>query len=117
MRWATANGYRAMGIPDGGSLVEGNKADLIMIDFRRAHLVPRLRVVSTFVHQGQGRDVTDVMVDGSWLMRDSKVLTMDEDATVAQAQRVSETAWARLFAQRPELKPIAGWQPMRGAAT
>jgi 5-methylthioadenosine/S-adenosylhomocysteine deaminase len=116
MRWATVNGYRAMGIPDGGSLVEGNKADLIMIDFRRAHLVPRLRVVSTFVHQGQGRDVTDVMVDGQWLMRDNKVLTMDEDTTVAEAQRVSETAWARLFAQRPELKPIAGWQPMQAAA-
>jgi 5-methylthioadenosine/S-adenosylhomocysteine deaminase len=87
-----------------------------MIDFRRAHLVPRLRVVSTFVHQGQGRDVTDVMVDGAWLMRDSKVLTMDEDATVAQAQHVAETAWARLFAGRPDLKPIAGWQPMRAAA-
>ena len=54
MRWATVNGYRAMGIPDGGSLEQGKKADLIMIDFRRAHLVPRLRVVSTFVHQGAG---------------------------------------------------------------
>jgi 5-methylthioadenosine/S-adenosylhomocysteine deaminase len=112
MRWATVNGYRALGIPDGGALVPGNKADLIMIDFRRAHLVPRLRVVSTFVHQAQGRDVTDVMVDGAWLMRDNTVLTMDEDATVAEAQRVSETAWARQFAKRPDLKPIAGWQPM-----
>jgi 5-methylthioadenosine/S-adenosylhomocysteine deaminase len=111
MRWATVNGYRAMGIPDGGALVPGNKADLIMIDFRRAHLVPRLRVVSTFVHQGQGRDVTDVMVDGRWLMRDNRVLTMDEDATVAEAQRVAETAWTRLFAERPDLKPLAGWQP------
>jgi 5-methylthioadenosine/S-adenosylhomocysteine deaminase len=116
LRWATVNGYRLMGIPDGGSLVPGNKADLIMIDFRRAHLVPRLRVVSTFVHQGQGRDVTDVMVDGHWLMRDSTVLTMDEDATVAEAQRVAEAAWARLFAERPELSPPAGWQPMRRAA-
>ena len=37
-------------------------------------------------------------------MRDGEVLTMDEDATVAEAQRVSETAWARLFAQRPDLE-------------
>jgi 5-methylthioadenosine/S-adenosylhomocysteine deaminase len=112
MRWATVNGYRAMGISGGGSLQEGNKADLIMVDFRRAHLVPRLRVVSTFVHQGQGRDVTDVMVDGAWLMRDGTMLTLDEDATVAEAQRVSEVAWARLFARRPDLEPLAGWQPM-----
>ncbi len=116
LRWATVNGYRLMGIPDGGSLVAGNKADLIMIDFRRAHLVPRLRVVSTFVHQGQGRDVTDVMVDGRWLMRDSTVLTMDEEATVAKAQRVAESAWARLFTLRPDLDPPAGWQPMHRAA-
>ena len=32
----------------------GNKADLIMIDFRRAHLVPRLRVVSTSCTRGRG---------------------------------------------------------------
>jgi cytosine/adenosine deaminase-related metal-dependent hydrolase len=116
LRWATANGYRLMGIPDGGSLEVGHKADLIMIDFRRAHLVPRLRVVSTFVHQGQGRDVTDVMVDGRWLMRDSTILTMDEAATVTRAREVSEAAWARLFAARPDLERPAGWQPMRRAA-
>ena len=73
-----------------------------MIDFRRAHLVPRLRVVSTFVHQGQAADVTDVMVDGAWLMRDGKVLTMDEGA-IRRARRSEsrDRAWARLFAQPP----------------
>jgi len=109
LRWATANGYRLMGIPDGGSLEPGKKADLIMVDLVRAHLVPRLRVVSTFVHQGQARDITDVMIDGHWVMRDGAVLTMDEDATVAEAQRVAEAAWARLFAAQPELKRPSGW--------
>jgi 5-methylthioadenosine/S-adenosylhomocysteine deaminase len=109
LRWATVNGYRLMGISDGGSLEPGKKADLIMVDLARAHLVPRLRVVSTFVHQGQARDITDVMVDGHWVMRDGTVLTMDEGATVAEAQRVAETAWARLFAAQPELTPPSGW--------
>jgi 5-methylthioadenosine/S-adenosylhomocysteine deaminase len=116
LRWATVNGYRLMGMPDGGTIEPGSKADLIMIDFRRAHLVPRLRVVSTFVHQGQGRDVTDVMVDGRWLMRDGAVRTLDEDATVAEAERVSEAAWARLFSQQPRLARPTGWQPARQAA-
>ncbi|MBI3517465.1 MAG: amidohydrolase family protein [Proteobacteria bacterium] len=109
LRWATVNGYRAMGIPDGGSLVAGNKADLIMIDLRRAHLVPALRVVSVFVHQGQGRDVTDAMVDGKWLMRHGRVLTMDEDQVVAEAERVASAAWRRLFDSRPDLKPPPGF--------
>ena len=57
LRWATRNGYRALGVPDGGWLAPGNKADLIMVDLQRAHMVPVLRVVATFVHQAQARDV------------------------------------------------------------
>ena len=109
LRWATVNGYRAMGIADGGSLEVGKKADLIMIDLERAHLTPRLRVASTFVHQGQASDVEAVMVDGRWLMRDGTVLTIDEDRTVAEAQAIAERAWSRLFASRPDLTPPPGF--------
>jgi 5-methylthioadenosine/S-adenosylhomocysteine deaminase len=117
LRWATVNGYRIMGIPDGGSLEVGKRADLVMIDLAQAHLVPRLRIVSTFVHQGQPRDVTDVMIDGRWVMREGTVLTMDERGTVAEAQRVGEAAWARLFAQRPDLERPPGWHPVARAAS
>jgi 5-methylthioadenosine/S-adenosylhomocysteine deaminase len=111
LRWATTNGYRAMGIADGGALEPGRKADLIMIDLERAHLVPRLRVTSTFVHQGQARDVVGVMVDGRWLMRDGEVLTIDEERTVAEAQRIGERAWSRLFESRSDLVPPPGFAP------
>ena len=87
-------------MPDGGWLAAGNKADLIMIDTQRAHLVPMLRAVSNFVHNGQARDVESVMVDGQWLMRDGKVLTMDEPAIVAEAQEVANKAWSRQFKKR-----------------
>lgn len=108
-QWATSNGYRAMGIPDGGSLRVGNKADLIVVDTRRAHLVPTIRVVSTFVHQGQGRDVESVMVDGRWIMRDGRVLTMDEDALVREADRVGRRAWRRLLDSDPDFAIPAGF--------
>ena len=111
MRWATRNGYRALGVPDGGWLKAGNKADLIMVDLQRAHMVPVLRAVSTFVHQAQGRDVEAVMVDGQWLMKDGKVLTMDEEAVLADAQRVANTAWPRLFRARPDLTLPQGFLP------
>ncbi len=109
LRWATVNGYRAMGFADGGALVPGNKADLIVIDLRRAHYVPVMRVVSDFVHQGQGRDVESVMVDGEWLMRDGVVLTMDEPRLVAEAERIGRTGWKRLFDSRPDLTPPPGF--------
>jgi 5-methylthioadenosine/S-adenosylhomocysteine deaminase len=111
LRWATANGYRAMAIADGGSLEPGRKADLIVIDLGRAHLTPRLRVASTFVHQAQARDVEAVMVDGRWLMRDGKVQSIDEKRTVAEAQAVAERAWSRLFDHRPDLTPPPGFAP------
>jgi 5-methylthioadenosine/S-adenosylhomocysteine deaminase len=103
---------------DGGWLAAGNKADLIMIDLRRAHLVPLLRVVSAFVHQGQARDVEAVMVDGRWLMRDGVLLTMDEALTVREADRVGRAAWQRLFAEQPTLVPPPGFHPaVRGKPT
>jgi 5-methylthioadenosine/S-adenosylhomocysteine deaminase len=43
------------------------------------------------------------MVDGRWLMRDHRVLTLDEPALVAEAERVARAAWSRLFAERPDL--------------
>jgi 5-methylthioadenosine/S-adenosylhomocysteine deaminase len=101
--WATRNGYRALGVPDGGWLAPGNRADLILVDLRRPHLTPALRVVSCLLHQGQARDVEAVMVDGRWLMRDGRVLTIDEPAVVAEAERVARSAWRRLFEARPDL--------------
>ncbi len=107
--WATRNGYRALGVPDGGWLAPGNRADFIVVDFRRPHLTPALRPVSCFVHQGQAGDVESVMVNGRWLMRDRRVLTLDEPAIVAQAERVARAAWARLFAERPDLQRPPGF--------
>ena len=78
LRWATRNGYRGArrarrrlaGARQQGRPHHGRP--------QRAHMVPVLRAVSTFVHQAQARDVEAVMVDGKWLMKDGKVLTMDE---------------------------------------
>ena len=111
LRWATRNGYKALGIPDGGWLAPGNKADLVVVDMHRAHLIPMLRVVSDFVHNGQARDVESVMVDGRWLMKDGAVLTMDEPALLAEAQRVANAAWSRQFRARMDLKVPAGFSP------
>ncbi len=106
--WATRNGYRALGVPDGGWLAPGNRADLIVVDLRRPHLTPALRPVACFVHQGQAGDVTDVMVAGRWVMRDGRVRTLDEAVVVAEAEQVARRAWRRLFAERPDLPPPPG---------
>jgi 5-methylthioadenosine/S-adenosylhomocysteine deaminase len=114
LRWATRNGYQAMDIRDGGWLAEGNLADLIAIRVDRAHLAPFLRPVSVFLHQGQARDVEDVMVDGRWIMRDGVVLTMDEARVVREAEEIADRAWSRLFAANPQYEKPEGFRPLPG---
>jgi 5-methylthioadenosine/S-adenosylhomocysteine deaminase len=112
LRWATRNGYRAMGVPQAGWLAEGNLADFIMIRVDRAHLAPFLRAVSVFVHQGQASDVEDVMVDGRWIMREGKVLTLDEAKVIRKAEEIADRAWARLFEENPQYERPAGLRPL-----
>ena len=109
LAWATRNGYDALGVADGGRLTAGHRADLIVVDLRRPHLTPALRIVSDVVHNGQASDVRDVMVDGRFVMRDRRVLTLDEPAVVAEADRIARAAWRRLFAERRDLAPPAGF--------
>ena len=84
-----------------GSLAVGKKADLIVLDTRRAHLVPAGRILSAWIHNGQGSDIESSMVDGRFLMRHRKVLTMDEDAIVAEADKVGRRIWDRVLAAAP----------------
>ena len=103
LEWATIGGARALVASDEiGSLETGKKADLFAIDIRRAHLVPTLRVVSALIHQGQPADVTDVMVDGAWIMRDSRVLNVDEADVIARAEEAGHRAWRRLVDENPD---------------
>ena len=104
IEWATIGGARALGIDDEtGSLEVSKKADLFMLDLRRAHLVPTLRVVSALVHQAQPADVSDVMIDGRWVMRDGKLLTIAEDDVITAAERAGHAVWQRLVAENPDV--------------
>ena len=102
LEWATIGGARALGIAEEtGSLEVGKKADLMMVDLRRSHLVPTLRVVSSFVHQAQPADITHVMVDGRWVMREGRVLTVNEDEVIVQAEAAGHRVWNRLVSENP----------------
>ena len=88
-----------------------------MVDLQQAHLVPLMRPVSSFVHQGRASDVVAVMVDGHWLMRDGEVLSMDEAAIVDEADRIARQAWSELFAAQRSLPMPLGFDdrmPSRG---
>ncbi len=103
---ATRGGARAVRQGQAlGSLEVGKKADLIVLDTRRAHLVPAGRVLSAWIHNGQPSDIESSMVDGQFIMRNRKVLTMDEDQIVAEADRVGQRIWGQVQASGPVAVP------------
>ena len=77
-----------------GSLEVGKRADLILLNVSPAHNSPKFRrdpnnAYAQIVYAAKSTDVTDVMVNGKWLMRDYKLLTLQEEELLAQAQDVA----------------------------
>ena len=104
LQWGTMGGAKTLGIADEvGSLEVGKKADLFMIDFRKAHLVPTLRIVSSFVHNGISSDVTDVMVDGEWVMQNSYIKDINESEVIEQAEEIGHRVWNQLVKENPNV--------------
>jgi 5-methylthioadenosine/S-adenosylhomocysteine deaminase len=89
-----------------GVLEAGRKADLLVVNTQRAHLVPAGRFLSAWIHNGQGSDIESVMIDGQFVMRDNKVLTLDEAAVIAEADKVSKRIWSAV--QKAGPVPIPG---------
>ena len=87
LEMATLSGARALGLEaEIGSLEPGKKADLAIFDTRRLHLTPSPNPVGTLVYAACGADVSDVMVDGRWVVRDSRLLTMSEEEVIRDAR-------------------------------
>ena len=76
-----------------GSLEVGKKADLLVLDTQRVHIVPAVRIISAWIHNGQPNDIESVMVDGRFVMRDRRITTVDEAAIVAEANKVGRRVW------------------------
>jgi len=71
-------------------------------------LRPLIRLVSNVVHYGHPGTVHSVMTDGEFLMRDRKVLTIDEPALIREAEAVTRRVWERMIAANPDIAPPAG---------
>lgn len=92
---ATRIGARALHIGHlTGSLEAGKRADLILVDTTPVHNSPRFQrdpnnVYSQIVYAGKSTDVSDVMVNGVWLMREHELLTLKEADLLEQADGIA----------------------------
>jgi len=108
LEMATIKGAELYGVQEEvGSLEVGKLADIIII---KPDVLPTPlnseTVYGHLVNTVDGDDVQTVIVDGRILMRDRKVLTVDEDEVERIAQRSAERLWDRLKEVKPELDRI-----------
>ena len=84
---ATIGGARALHMEkEIGSLEAGKKADVVVIDLNDPHAVPMYDVYSQIAYALKGSDVETVVIGGRVVMRDRKLLTVDQRAAVNKAR-------------------------------
>ena len=106
----TRDAADSVGVPDLGRIEVGMRADLTLIDMDQAAMRPAIRPLSNIVHYGHPGVVHSTMVDGTWLMHDRRLTTIDEPALLREAQAVTRRVWDRLVAANPDLaRPDMQW--------
>src|SRR6202521_2271183 len=97
---ATIDGAKALHMEkEIGSLEAGKKADLVLISLGEPNAVPMYDVYAQIAYALKASDVQTVMIGGRVVMRDRKLLTVDEQAAIAKAREYKKTIAASLGMQ------------------
>lgn len=87
MEMITVDGQKALGNESTlGSLTPGKRADLVVIDLYSPHLWPTVTPVQQVAYFATGADVRHVFVDGRQVVRDNRLVCVDTDALLDEAQ-------------------------------
>jgi 5-methylthioadenosine/S-adenosylhomocysteine deaminase len=90
LRVATTGGASALGRGDIGSLEPGKRADLFIFDPLHAKSIPVHDPVSTLVYSSGQVNVRTTIVGGSVVLDDRRVVGVDEQAILREAQQLAE---------------------------
>ncbi|MBQ4576603.1 MAG: amidohydrolase family protein, partial [Firmicutes bacterium] len=105
LRMATIEGAKAIGVDDiVGSLEPGKQADFIAINLNVPSMqpvftYPMRNIVPNLVYSARGSEVALSVVNGKVIMKDQKVLAVDEQAIIADAAKYVEGIGQRAAAE------------------
>jgi 5-methylthioadenosine/S-adenosylhomocysteine deaminase len=72
-----------------GSLEEGKKADIIVVDIKKPHLTPMYNPYSHLVYAARGNDVVHTIINGKLVMEGRKLLGLEIDEIMGRAREKS----------------------------
>jgi len=91
VRMVTSGGAAALGLGGTiGSIEPGKRADLILIDLDRPHLVPMFDVYAHLAYAVGRADVRSVLIDGRFVLEDRRLCTLDEASVLADARELGD---------------------------
>ncbi len=96
---ATVDAARAIGAEKTlGSIEPGKKADIVIVDCSNASMSPTRadNAVANIVYASPSREVRDTIVDGRFVVRNRKVVTLDERSVVQKADEEAQKLMAGL---------------------
>ncbi|KAG6554171.1 hypothetical protein Mapa_004087 [Marchantia paleacea] len=103
LKMATINGAKT--VLQGqliGSLEVGKKADLIVVNPDKWTMIPLHDPISSMVYCMRTENISSVMCNGKWIMRDHKILTIDEALVMANAKSAAMKLIMRAGIQLPK---------------
>jgi 5-methylthioadenosine/S-adenosylhomocysteine deaminase len=88
---ATIRGARALHLENEiGSIEKGKRADLVIVDLDALNQTPFYNIYSDLIYATKAGDVRTVIVEGRVVMRDRRLLTLNEETIKADARRYRE---------------------------
>lgn len=89
LKMGTETGAKAIWLDDTGVIAPGKKADIVLYDLNRPEWCPRHNLVSLLVYSASSASADTMICNGKVIMEKGKVLTMDEERILHEAQEVA----------------------------
>lgn len=89
-----------------GTLEKGKKADLIIVNPHGPSMMPvndKIAALVTAMHSG---NIESTMCDGKWLMKDRKILNLDEEAILKEGCQRAKAIYKRAGIVLPDRFPV-----------
>ncbi|MEM3571264.1 MAG: amidohydrolase family protein, partial [Candidatus Bathyarchaeia archaeon] len=88
-----------------GSIEPGKKADIAIINAKKASLQPIYDIIQTLVYCASGSDVDTVIIDGKIVFEKGRITTINEEEIIEKANEITIDAMKRA----KEYLPKASW--------
>lgn len=107
LEMATINGAKcALQEKEIGSLEVGKKADLIVLNPDTIHALPLVDPIANIVYAMSSENVESTMCNGKWLMKEKKILFLDEKELLEKVKKQSKKVLDRAGVKLPNRFPV-----------